>query len=202
MSSLERLILVVERAKFPSHIPQEGFIPMTNEQLDEICDLGEFKIRNEMEENSSYKQLIPYITVICDGKILVYKRSTKGQDERLHERYSLGVGGHIDLVPEIKTQFDTFVESVEREVEEELGINIKYADTKLCGFINLDDGTINDFHIGVGITLTLDSLDLEQGETDVLVERQFLTPTEAMEMYDKMERWSQIFLREYLSKLK
>src|SRR5262249_25870263 len=36
--------------------------------------------RSEAEQDKSYKQLIPYVLLICNGKILRYKRGRGGQE--------------------------------------------------------------------------------------------------------------------------
>src|SRR5215469_13101039 len=54
--------------------------------------------RSEAELDKRYKQLIPYVLVICDGKILRYRRGKGGQETRLHGLFSVGVGGHISDV--------------------------------------------------------------------------------------------------------
>src|SRR5229473_567128 len=51
--------------------------------------------RSEAEHDKRYKQLIPYVLLVCRGKILRYRRGRGGQEKRLHDLYSVGVGGHI-----------------------------------------------------------------------------------------------------------
>src|SRR5256885_8092461 len=51
--------------------------------------------RSDAEQDKRYKQLIPYVLIICDGKILRYRRGKGGQETRLHGLFSVGVGGHI-----------------------------------------------------------------------------------------------------------
>src|SRR6266704_864085 len=51
--------------------------------------------RSEAEQDKRYKQLIPYVLVICNDKILRYRRGKGGQETRLHGLYSVGIGGHI-----------------------------------------------------------------------------------------------------------
>src|SRR6266516_3983358 len=51
--------------------------------------------RTEAEQDKRYKQLIPYVLLICNGKILRYRRGRGGQETRLHGMYSVGIGGHI-----------------------------------------------------------------------------------------------------------
>ena len=49
--------------------------------------------RSDAERDKRYKQLIPYVLVICDNKILRYRRGRGGQETRLHGLYSVGIGG-------------------------------------------------------------------------------------------------------------
>ncbi len=51
--------------------------------------------RNDAEQDKRYKQLIPYVLIICQDKILRYRRGKGGQETRLHGLYSVGIGGHI-----------------------------------------------------------------------------------------------------------
>jgi predicted NUDIX family phosphoesterase len=51
--------------------------------------------RSEAEQDKRYKQLIPYVLLICGDRILRYRRGKGGQETRLHGLYSVGVGGHI-----------------------------------------------------------------------------------------------------------
>src|SRR5579872_6196134 len=51
--------------------------------------------RSEAEQDKRYKQLIPYVLLICNGKILRYRRGKGGQETRLHGLFSVGIGGHI-----------------------------------------------------------------------------------------------------------
>src|SRR5438067_9190960 len=51
--------------------------------------------RSEAELDKRYKQLIPYVLLICGDKILRYRRGKAGGETRLHGLYSVGIGGHI-----------------------------------------------------------------------------------------------------------
>src|SRR5579883_775157 len=51
--------------------------------------------RSAAEQDRRYKQLIPYVLVLCRDKILRYQRGKGGQETRLHGLYSVGIGGHI-----------------------------------------------------------------------------------------------------------
>src|ERR1700694_434300 len=51
--------------------------------------------RSEAENDRRYKQLIPYVLLMANNKVLRYRRGKGGQETRLHGLYSVGIGGHI-----------------------------------------------------------------------------------------------------------
>src|SRR2546430_336177 len=51
--------------------------------------------RSQAEQDKRYKQLIPYVLIISNGRILRYRRGRGGEETRLHGLYSVGIGGHI-----------------------------------------------------------------------------------------------------------
>src|SRR6266851_7883968 len=51
--------------------------------------------RSEAEQDRRYKQVIPYVLLICDDRLLRYRRGRGGEEKRLHGLYSVGIGGHI-----------------------------------------------------------------------------------------------------------
>src|SRR5260370_41867091 len=68
----------------------EKYLPVVTSSSDIL-----YLNRSDAEQDKRYKQLIPYVLVICDDKILRYRRGRGGQETRLHGLYSVGVGGHI-----------------------------------------------------------------------------------------------------------
>src|SRR5262245_15379050 len=54
-----------------------------------------YRNRTESEHDDRHNQRIPYGLIICDNKILRYRRGKGGQETRLHGLYSVGGGGHI-----------------------------------------------------------------------------------------------------------
>lgn len=51
--------------------------------------------RCDADQNRRYKQIIPYVLIICNDRILRYRRGRGGGETRLHGLYSVGIGGHI-----------------------------------------------------------------------------------------------------------
>ena len=114
-------ILVVPRSKlFAGRPVPHGFGKDDLEGLvKRIYENGYFIDRPEAENNPNLKQIIPYLLVSAkataesreglvvsganlNDKIFVLHRQTKQTEKRLHDKYSIGVGGHIN--PEIRNQ--------------------------------------------------------------------------------------------------
>lgn len=59
--------------------------------------------RNRLENNAMFRQLLPYVVVTRFNtetgveEVLSYKRLSGGGEAKLHDRRSVGFGGHIDL---------------------------------------------------------------------------------------------------------
>ena len=58
--------------------------------------------RSVAETNEEYLQIIPYIIVRNKTHIFTYQRLKGGNEARLHAKYSIGIGGHIDRVKELE----------------------------------------------------------------------------------------------------
>ena len=95
-SAIER-VLVVPRGHLPDAASWHG---LRTGGLGEFAALvareGRFVPRSEAEVDPRLKQIIPYL-VLRDGERCFLMRRTKaGGDARLHDRYSIGVGGHLN----------------------------------------------------------------------------------------------------------
>src|SRR5205085_9016658 len=83
-----------------------------------------YRNRSEAELDKRYKQLIPYVLVICNDKILRYRRGKGGQETRLHGLYSVGIGGHISEEDNgLFTNALGYQEGMRRELMEEVAID-------------------------------------------------------------------------------
>src|SRR5437667_2290313 len=105
--------------------------------------------RSEAEQDKRYKQLIPYVLIICDGKILRYRRGRGGQETRLHGLYSVGIGGHIS--EEDHGLFSSrlgYHEGMRRELMEEVAID-QTQEAPAVAVINDDSTEVGYVHFGV-----------------------------------------------------
>ena len=160
-----RVILVVERKHlFPGLSPQ-GFMPVDAVDLDGLGQHLFFAERDYMEQNSHYKQLIPYLLLQRgsgnDQRVLCYQRKTKHTEQRLGGMWSVGFGGHIEPLDRDADQVQTngmVMATALREMEEETGLNPGAGALSLTGFINSDSEDVSSVHFGVVFKVDLDGL--------------------------------------------
>lgn len=108
-----------------------------------------FVDREAAEVNPEYKQVIPYTVVKSShDRILVYKRNKKGGETRLHDKYSLGVGGHInDTDGNVDSPFSLYGNGWRREMREELDVD-GVGTNKIVGCIYDGTTAVGQVHFG------------------------------------------------------
>ena len=103
--------------------------------------------RGTAEKNPQFKHPIAYALIISpSGKIFAYQRSQKGNESRLHNKWSWGIGGHVDE-EDMRTQ-DPIQTSFLRELKEEVGLT-EFNEMKLIGYINDDSDEVGKVHFGL-----------------------------------------------------
>ncbi len=81
-------------------------------------------VRTKNETDKSRLRVIPYVSLIDEnGFVFTYVRGDKGEENRLHNLKSIGVGGHIE--GEVASDYslrDLIIDTIIREVFEETGL--------------------------------------------------------------------------------
>ena len=156
----------------------------TEPYLAAIAEAGRFEPRAAMERDPSFKQVIPYLVLRDGGRYFLMRRTRAGGDERLHERFSIGVGGHlnpgdVDLAG-----------GLAREWSEELAADF-VPDFALLGLLNDDDDR------GRARPPRRRLRGRGRGTTgrrprDEQAGGSFVAPAALLAVYDRMETWSQL----------
>ncbi|GAF85092.1 unnamed protein product, partial [marine sediment metagenome] len=104
----EEKILVVERKVLEEAGMFQGLAFDVDRYLGKLFVQGVpyFLPRSQAEADPTYKQLIPYVIMACDGKYLSYVRGTRAGERRLVGNRSIGIGGHINPVDNEVPLFD------------------------------------------------------------------------------------------------
>jgi predicted NUDIX family phosphoesterase len=152
--------------------------------LDRIAATGEYRPRPDMERDPEYKQIIPYLVLRDGDAYFLMRRTRAGADERLHDRYSLGVGGHLN-------PGDGGIEAgLVREWEEELVAGFVPA-FRPIGLLNDDTTDVGRVHLGVVFVADAEGRDVGIRETDKL-SGEFVSPTGVAAVIDGLETWSRL----------
>jgi predicted NUDIX family phosphoesterase len=188
-------ILVVERKVFENAGAFNGLALDVQKYLDKLFAPGvpRFMPRPKAEKDPSYKQLIPYVIMTCDGKFLSYVRGKRAGETRLVAKRSIGIGGHInptDDMPLFGNFYDTYLAAVQREVAEEVSVETKYKD-RVVALLNDDSNEVGQVHLGIVHLWALDEPKVERRE-QMITQMGFMTLAELQSARDTMETWSQI----------
>jgi predicted NUDIX family phosphoesterase len=151
-----------------------------------------YRNRSEAEQDKRYKQLIPYVLLVSNGKILRYRRGKGGQETRLHGLYSVGVGGHIS--DEDHGLFSTqagYQDGMRRELMEEVAVTETNAPA--VAVINDDSTEVGQVHFGVVHVMRVAN-DAVAGRRSGIVAPEFVATGDAVSRASEYESWSRFCL--------
>ena len=151
-----------------------------------------YRNRTEAELDPRFKQLIPYVLLLCKGRILRYRRGKGGQETRLHGLYSVGVGGHIS--EEDHGLFSSgagYQEGMRRELLEE--VEVEHVKDAAVGVINDDSTEVGRVHFGVVHVMHVPN-EAVAGRRSGIVAPEFIPVAEAVANAAAYESWSRFCL--------
>lgn len=172
----------------------QGFSGDIEKYLEVILDPihASYRPRNEMEQDPTFKQLIPYCIFQCDGQVFSYRRGTDQGEARLHAKRSVGVGGHVSTL-DLHGEGSPYSEGMKREIEEEVHLAAEWTE-RCVGLINDDETDVGKVHLGIVHVFELDSTKVTPREKS-MIDAGFAPPEELLRELDEFETWSQICLK-------
>ena len=143
---------------------------------------GSFRRRGDAETDPSWKQVIPYVALRDGTGIFLMRRTRAGGDVRLHDRYTIGVGGHVN--PGEGGVFG----GLRREWNEELAADFEPAFTPL-GVLNDDENSVGVVHLGLVFTADAAGRRVDIREEEKLT-GEFVPLADVADVADLLETWS------------
>ena len=234
MSNSEQVILVIPTSEFLRKTFSRAwgnFSKVEQNGLEEfkgfVNDTGIWMKRDLAEKDESYLQIIPYIVVIraawssqFEGLTYVeyfyYTRTSKGGEGRLHDKKSVGLGGHVDWDdsdPEKRSVWSAVEEAAIRELDEEVSIRygnrpVNHKDSVSLsspyGLIYTPDDSVGRVHLGVLFEYTLGrDCELEVREKDKIIgdfvsEDNLRAALPYTSEKGNLEKWSHVALKQLL----
>jgi len=176
-----------------------------------LIDSLHYTERKPAETNPKLKQLIPYSIIAWnslkwesnpsdkdkayDVYYFVYQRTNKSGETRLHNLYSLGVGGHINPCDgEPKNCYEA---AFMRELKEEIDLSEGFTQQKI-GLIYDDSNEVGKVHFGVvhkidiypNVTFKFNDPSLDKGE--------FWSTDKVKANVELFENWSKLIVENLL----
>lgn len=147
-------------------------------------DHARFEPREAMEADPSFKQLIPYLVLRDGPSYFLMQRTRAGGDARLHDRWTIGVGGHLnpgdaDLQGGLRREWREELEAAFEPVFEPVAL------------LNDDTTDVGSVHLGVVCLADAGGRPVRVRETDKL-RGAFAAPSEVAAVADRLETWSHL----------
>ena len=163
--------------------------------------------RSDAEKDFNHKQLVVYVIIMYKNEVIRYSR---GEETSLRDnlgKYSIGVGGHVDLKDQeiFHKGANAFayacLQCIKREVLEETGINVNKNQKELTaiGFLNDDSVKQGLQHVALVLLLELSYREVYQTEKQV-VKPHFIPVEKLADDFDDYEYWSQLCIQAFWSK--
>ena len=114
------------------------------------------------------------------------RRTSAGGDPRLHERYTIGVGGHLNRGD------GDIASGMRREFQEELDCPWE-PEFQLLGVLNDDDDPVGRVHVGLVYQADAAGRPVAIRET-LKLEGRFATLDDVESLRQRLETWSQLVL--------
>ena len=183
--------VLVVKADWVNNLCKEGFT--TNIHSDFMINLPKeafFMSRKEAEHDTNFRQIIPYILVCHNDKYLTVTRHPTQSETRLHNKKSIGIGGHINPIDgELENLLDA---CLQRELSEELEIDNPPGldELNLLGLLRDDVNEVGLVHLGVVLRWnTNEPVNIREVEK---MSGKYLTLEEIHTHRDNLENWSRL----------
>ncbi len=180
------LVYVLPARALPD--PSGRVLPLDGALWSRLTREGFYRFRHQMEEDPTYRQVIPYAVVTYRGRVFLTRRIRGGGEKRLAGLFSIGLGGHINLWDQCR---DPVTWALYRELWEEAGI--KARSLRRMGLILTSTTPVERVHVGVLFLVEADRKP-EVREREKL-EGRLVSGRELDDLLPRMEGWSQLAWR-------
>lgn len=190
---MDESVMVIRSEIFNKHFNEsKDHIIATNEDklLRFIEDNHLYIKRNKAELDFSYKQIVSYCVLTSEEYLFLTYRKNSQTENRLHNKYSVGIGGHINSNDNKNS--NSVYTGVLRELNEEIEISDSFA-LRFLGIINNNSSDVNSVHIGICYEICIKDRNCKVREVEKM-DGIWIKCTEIKGYYNELEDWSKILL--------
>lgn len=176
-----------------------GLIKGNSDVLNRIVQHGLFRKRSELEEDPSFKQLIPYGVISHNGSYYLFRRTSGQTEKRLLNQLHLGVGGHMNPGGTGVLDEQYLAGELKREFFEEVRLfnGCTIENIAFIGFINDDSIPVSRVHLGLLYEIRVSDKYVAIHETDKM-KAEWVAKADLPAYYDRMETWTRIAYDQYI----
>ena len=183
MAEPDELIMAVARDRFPDDLGWRGVRTEGIEgHLATIAAASTFRPRSALEVDPDWKQIVPYLVLRDGPRVFLMQRTRAGGDARLHDRWSIGIGGHVEAGD------GDHIGGLRREWAEEIEADF-VPEWRLVGLLNDDQTPVGAVHLGLVYEADAAGRPVGIRETDKL-RGAFASLDEVEAHRDELESWS------------
>ena len=184
----EEAVLVIPRSAVMADPGWHGVRLDGAAELETIVgSVGRYLPRSVAERDRAWKQVIPYLVLRDGERYFLMRRTRAGADRRLHDRWSIGVGGHLN--PGDAGLRDGLL----REWSEEIDAAF-IPDFELVGLLNDDTTDVGSVHLGAVYLADARGRAVAIRETAKL-SGAFSSPADVSAVEAALETWSALVFR-------
>jgi len=178
---------------------KKGLIKNNSEVLKRIVQNGLFLRRGELEEDPSFKQIIPYAIITNKESFYLFKRTSHQAEKRLHNKFSLGVGGHMNPNDSMESKEQYLIDELKRELYEEVKLlnGCLIEEIEFIGFINDDTISVGRVHLGLLYNIHVSNKEVYINEKDKMT-ADWIDKSNLADFYKGMETWTKIAFDFYI----
>ena len=185
-------VLVIPTAVLDAALPQGSLIVQDIPAVLSLIQAHKSWLpRPQAEQDLAYRQIIPYAVLRNRGRVFMTRRLPKQGEARLHGKYSIGMGGHINRREADSP--DPIRAGMARELREEVGLQTFPEPHHCAGIINDTTEEVGRYHLGLLFPLEVPE-EVHVTETKKM-EGGWSTEAEIEAALPKMEAWSQVVWR-------
>jgi len=148
-----------------------------------------FVDRATAETSPQWRQIIPYVVISHGEAVFLLRRTRKQNETRLHDKLSLGIGGHINPGHDL-------LGGLQQELTEEVEIDDPYT-LDFAGILNDESTEVGRVHLGAVYLLHASSDGVRVLETNKMTGN-WVGRSRLGEFEPAMESWSQIVYQQLI----
>lgn len=160
--------------------------------------------RTLAETDERFRQVIPYVVLREHNRLFSYVRTRRGQEQRLHQMRSIGVGGHINptdfttsIVPHQEDPIAALMVAARREIAEEI-MGFGPSELKWLGFICSNATDVERVHFGIVYVADVQAESIELSQEGRMSDAMFVDIDDLRQSKSNYEKWSAIVI-DYLA---